>query len=702
MPEISVIIPVYNTAKYLAECLDSVLAQTFTDFEVICIDDGSGDNSAEILKEYAARDKRIKIISQKNSGVVAARNTAIAHAKGKFIYPLDSDDIITQTCLERLYNTITTTNYRVVASEACLFDKKIGILKQPKFTKYEMYGAHECCVISALFYKEDFVRFGGYKLDFNGFGGDDIDYWLNYIDNDMPMFRVPECLFLYRVKDREESVWKNFSKKDFNSRQQHKNALLLKYHPKMKKYVKLYNHFSGPRRNFFVFQIRIKPSKVIIRLFNTLPLLKIQNKTNFYLFGFLPMLKIKLNSKGQKSYNIFGMTVLKTKDDIYKLFNLIPIHRRHDRVRDNYNKQITKLRTKQKIRIGFLVWENSKWCYESLYNKFAKDDKFDVIVMIVEANNPVCDLIKNIHFFSNYNHCIIQNIQDFKKQNIDIVFYEQPWFALNGEFSPKTLSNTALTFYVPYAIQMDADNADIVTACSPFYKNVYMSFMFNKKILSNFKQYDIHNMIAVGHPKLDIYLHKSNYIPKNKYRIIYAPHHSFSNSPLKWATWEWNGEHILELARNNQNNIEWVFKPHPRFQFELAKLLKSDKKAQKVFDDWAGVAKIYDKGNYFDLFQSADLMISDCGSFVLEWLPTEKPYIQLISQNPNASPRSETDEYYSSQYYKCNNLSDIDKYFNLLVNQHKDPRKARRIALSRDIRMGATQRIYKFVKGLTQ
>lgn len=72
MPEISVIIPVYNTAKYLPKCLDSVIGQTFNDLEIICINDGSTDNSAEILNQYAATDSRIKIINQKNMGVVAA------------------------------------------------------------------------------------------------------------------------------------------------------------------------------------------------------------------------------------------------------------------------------------------------------------------------------------------------------------------------------------------------------------------------------------------------------------------------------------------------------------------------------------------------------------------------------------------------------------------------------------------------------
>ena len=91
-PEISVIIPVYNVEKYLARCLNSVLAQNFSDMEILCIDDGSTDGSLSILREYAARDSRIRVLEQKNSGVSAARNAGLDVAKGTWIAFVDSDD----------------------------------------------------------------------------------------------------------------------------------------------------------------------------------------------------------------------------------------------------------------------------------------------------------------------------------------------------------------------------------------------------------------------------------------------------------------------------------------------------------------------------------------------------------------------------------------------------------------------------------
>ena len=103
MVKFSVIIPVYNSEKYLKECLDSLVNQTFKDFEIICINDGSTDNSKKLLEEYANKDDRINVYSQENQGVGAARNYGMTLAKGKYINFLDSDDILSANALKSAY-----------------------------------------------------------------------------------------------------------------------------------------------------------------------------------------------------------------------------------------------------------------------------------------------------------------------------------------------------------------------------------------------------------------------------------------------------------------------------------------------------------------------------------------------------------------------------------------------------------------------
>ena len=104
MPAISIIIPVYNVEKYLRRCLDSVLNQTFQDWQAICVNDGSPDDSAEILDEYAKRDARFVVVTKKNGGLSDARNAGMKHATGAYIMYLDSDDFIHPQTMEIAYS----------------------------------------------------------------------------------------------------------------------------------------------------------------------------------------------------------------------------------------------------------------------------------------------------------------------------------------------------------------------------------------------------------------------------------------------------------------------------------------------------------------------------------------------------------------------------------------------------------------------
>ena len=119
-PVFSVIVPVYNVKPYLSKCLDSILSQTFSDFELIIVDDGSTDGSGEICDEYALKDPRIKVFHQQNGGLSAARNTGLDHASGTYVYFADSDDYLMPELLEKGYeqfkqdcDLVAINNYEV-------------------------------------------------------------------------------------------------------------------------------------------------------------------------------------------------------------------------------------------------------------------------------------------------------------------------------------------------------------------------------------------------------------------------------------------------------------------------------------------------------------------------------------------------------------------------------------------------------------
>lgn len=176
-PEVSVIIPVYNSEKYLGECLESVLAQTLKQIEIICVDDGSQDRSLTIISEYAEKDARIQIVRQAHKGVSAARNTGIRKACGKYLYFMDSDDLLEPEALKLLYERaerdsldITffngrayteSTDFKGTVVEQNILMKRTasysGVYSGPKMME-TMYANHEYWMTVWLqLYRRDFL-----------------------------------------------------------------------------------------------------------------------------------------------------------------------------------------------------------------------------------------------------------------------------------------------------------------------------------------------------------------------------------------------------------------------------------------------------------------------------------------------------------------------------------------------------------------
>lgn len=204
MPKISVIIPCFNSEKYIAETLDSVLAQTFSDWQAICVNDGSTDKTREILEKYVKKDGRIKVFTQKNQGVVVARNNAAEKAQGDYLFFLDSDDLIEKTMLEKTYNAIIKSKSDIITTRAKMFDVKNDELKLFRPTKRNMAFCN-CLTNSALLKKSLFEKSGGYDENFDK-GLEDYDFWLNLIyKQNAKIYRVPEILFYYRIKSKKES-----------------------------------------------------------------------------------------------------------------------------------------------------------------------------------------------------------------------------------------------------------------------------------------------------------------------------------------------------------------------------------------------------------------------------------------------------------------------------------------------------------------
>ncbi|MCQ2562306.1 MAG: glycosyltransferase, partial [Alphaproteobacteria bacterium] len=133
--KVSIIVPVYNVEKFLPQCLDSIVNQTLKDIEIICINDGSSDNSFKILQKYAEKDERIKIITQKNKGLAAARNVGIKKAIGEYIGFVDSDDWVSKNYFENLYLSACTRNFDIARACTKLFSVNGKFKKNSKLNE---------------------------------------------------------------------------------------------------------------------------------------------------------------------------------------------------------------------------------------------------------------------------------------------------------------------------------------------------------------------------------------------------------------------------------------------------------------------------------------------------------------------------------------------------------------------------------------
>lgn len=360
-----------------------------------------------------------------------------------------------------------------------------------------------------------------------------------------------------------------------------------------------------------------------------------------------------------------------------------------------YAKILKRIKNKKSpIKVIFLVSENQKWGYQNLYDLLANDERFEPIILISllksvhQGNDKTrCNLKENYDFFKSRNmnveYCYKKdNYITLKKFKPDIVFYEQPW-DLPHNYLPKEISKFALTCYVPYGLGLFEYNENY----SNFHKTLWRYFIDSELNKKNFIKYDklaSKNCIVTGYPKLDCYFKKINpfynslWKDVNKKKIIYAPHHSFEKDGLNLATFKKNGLFILELAKKFSETT-WIFKPHPRFKMAIiANSIFSKNEIENYYKEWEKIGNIYTKGEYIDIFRTSDLMLTDCGSFLGEYLPTEKPIIRLI--NSNSAKLNNLGNIINDSLYCANSNKDLETIFKKLIHENHDEKKLKRIA----------------------
>ncbi len=277
--KVSVIVPIYNSEKYLEKCLDSLVFQTFKDIEIICVNDGSLDNSKNIIERYSKKDERIVIINKENGGISSARNAGIKVAKGEYIGFLDSDDFLDLDYFEKLYNSALEFRADIVCSSMVRENekmKKIIIEYNAKKSttsmkeKLLLAGIPEDNYANNKIYKRELVLNNTFK---EGVLYEDVLFSSSIIEKSDILACAPDVYYHYwkhsnsLIKDDSDKA--RFDKYEANI---YLNSICQKYKiPTRKNY--LY------REDVFFLGIKI--------------LRKVHYKMTdkYYLFGFLPILK---------------------------------------------------------------------------------------------------------------------------------------------------------------------------------------------------------------------------------------------------------------------------------------------------------------------------------------------------------------------------------------------------------------------------
>ncbi len=197
--EVSIIVPCYNQAAYLAETLDSVRAQTYQQWECIIVNDGSVDNTEEIAREYTVKDSRFKYFRKENEGPSQARNFGISNSDGAFVLPLDADDLIAPTYVEKAMDCFMRfPDTKLVYCKADTFGDSVGPWDLEEYD-YESFIWNNCIFCSALFRRSDYDQTAGYNVNM-AHGYEDWDFWLSLLKKGDVVHRIDEVLFHYRIK----------------------------------------------------------------------------------------------------------------------------------------------------------------------------------------------------------------------------------------------------------------------------------------------------------------------------------------------------------------------------------------------------------------------------------------------------------------------------------------------------------------------
>ena len=716
--KISIIVAVYNKEKYLSKCLESLLSQTLSDIEIICLDDCSTDNSLAVLKSYAKKDSRIKVIEfNKNSGQGLTRNKALDIALGEFVMMVDGDDWLEPDACEKAYKQITKNQNDMVyfacnnyyedlnKSETSLrnilpFEKEFGnpAIKLSEINTPFIQGGETCFLI----YRRTFLNNNNIRYSQDERIGEDLPFLVKAMVCSDTVSIITDALYNRRMHKNSCSFtcinrWEDlFTAREkafqiITTNAENKECFLkafyIYYINSILYWYKRYSKVDKSLKKPFYNKMRNK-------------FLKINESFNIELIkDYIKYDKFKEVLEGKK-FKIFETS----SDEKYLTITILGIKiktsKSHLKTVDlRYKQTIERIKASaknKKIRVAFYV-NDSKWICQNLYDLMLKSEHYEPFILVgkndVEYGHFEYQTKEDISALYNYyksRNMEVYSAYDFEKNeyipldkfNPDIIFYSRQWKVPKIHNILET-SKFALTCYVPYFIS----NSPIkLETGSNFHNLLWKYYVINKELKNEYKKVMKNqgkNLEIVGYPELDTYLTPS---PAKKKYTIYAPHWSVGgDTPLNYATFEQNGKFILKFAKQHPE-LNWIFKPHPALKGKLIESgLMNDNEVENYYNEWDLIGQKYEGPDYFDLFKQSKVLITDCGSFLTEYMPTKNPVILLKSKS--AKPYNFLAKKVTKYYYKASNLKELSSLFDEILLNEKDTYKIKRLKMLKSLKL---------------
>ena len=700
MAKVSVIIPVYNTENYLKECLDSVTNQTLNDIEIICVNDGSTDGSLSILNDYAQKYPKIIVINQENKGVSSARNKGIEKACGEYIMFLDSDDYFQPQACETAYHSITSGSY-----DLGIFGHYILKGKRLKPKPVNDNSTDYINVWDKIF-KTAFLKNNNIKFPANITTAEDIifSYTVNFY-NPKTVF-INELLMVYRDARKGSSTENKLRqlRTDIDAFKYFSNTETYKSQPIENK-LKVVNKFSE-LIGWLGSKIKNKKEKytrdILLSGFCTIIESEFDND-NIDKITSYQTCKAKQKNKNNINNMIFSF---ESSDDMrHEILNILGIKlkitknipKNYEKLSKMYSNNVKKIQhesKKRKIRVAFYV-NDVKWKCQNLFDLMKKSNKYTPFIIVGRHAHGTQE-------FEKQSELELLNIyKTYKKKNMevylayhdsigdiplsefqpDVIFYSRPW-GIPKEHNFMNVAKFALTCYVPYFI---SNSPAEIEAGSAFQNLLWRYYVLNKDIVNEYTPVMKNggkNLRVTGYPLLDSYSTPNSF--EKKY-IIYAPHWTVAGKFLRYATFEWNGDYILNYAKKHPE-LNWVFKPHPTLKGTLIETgTWSKERVEAYYNEWEKIGIKYEGADYFDLFKQSKVLITDCGSFLAEYMPTQNPVILLRSDK--AVPYNFLAQKVTKYYYKAHNIKELETLFENVIIKGEDVDKAKRLKMLDELKL---------------